>query len=79
LAKIEADANGDKAGLPDVYAMRAWGLEMGECKEVDPSNRPKYYNTQAEIWVDEMLRLRHFIGRHDLMERFFEEDAAGKR
>jgi hypothetical protein len=79
LAKIEADANRDKTGLPNIYAMRAWGLEMTQCKDVDPSNRFKYYNTEAEISTDEMLRLRHFLDRHDLMEKFIEEDAAGKR
>jgi hypothetical protein len=79
LAKIEADANGDKTGLPNIYTMRAWGIEMTQCKDVDPSNRFKYFNTEAEIFTDEMLRLRHFLDRHDLMEKFIEEDAAGKR
>jgi len=79
LAKIEADANGDKTGLPNIYTMRAWGVEMTQCRDVDPSNHSKYYNTEAEIATDEMLRLRHFLDRHDLMEKFFEEDAAGKR
>jgi len=59
--------------------MRAWSEEMGQCLDVDPGNRFKYYNTGAEINSDEMIRLRHFLDRHDLMEKFFEEDAAGKR
>jgi hypothetical protein len=79
LAKIEADANGDKGGLPAIYVIRAWALEMTQCKDVDPSNRFKYYNTESEISTEEMLRLRHFIDRHDLLAKFIEEDSAGKR
>ena len=79
LATIEADASGEKTGLPNIYVMRAWSVEMGQCKDVDPGNRFKYYNTQAEIATDEMLRLRHFLDRHDLLGKFIEEDAAGKR
>ena len=79
LAQIEADANGDKTGLPTIYVIRAWGLEMTQCKDVDSINRSKYFNTEAEISTEEMLRLRHFLDRHDLLEKFIDEDAAGKR
>ena len=79
LAQIEADAKDSNKGLPSLEVIRAWGSEMHNCQEVDPENSHKYYNTQSEIVTEELLRLRNFIVRHDLWDKFLEEDAAGKR
>jgi len=52
---------------------------MGACQDVDPSNRFKYYNTESEITTELMVRLQHFIIRHQLRDEYLAEDAAGKR
>ena len=79
FAEIEADAKGSNKGLPTLAVIRAWHSEMMDCQDVDPDNRYKYSNTHSEITAEELLRLRHFMDRHDLWEKFIAEDAAGKR
>lgn len=79
LAQIEADAKGSNNTLPTVDVIMAWSSEMYKCKDVDPTNHLKYYNTDSEITTERMLRLEHFLDRHDLRQKFMAEDAAGLR
>lgn len=55
-----------------------WFDEMQACEKVDPPNKSKYYNTEAEITAVQALRLLNFIRRRGLAEQFIAEDA-GKR
>lgn len=69
----------DSSRQPVFRLLTEWSHEMAECEHVDPSNQLRYYNTEYEIDALESKRLLHFIVRHDLMDKFVEEDAAGKR
>jgi hypothetical protein len=79
FAQIEADAKAGNDTLPTVDVIGAWHTEMHDCEAVDPANRVRYYNTESEIIVEQMLRLQHFVSRHQLHSQFLAEDAAGKR
>jgi hypothetical protein len=76
LAKLDADAKGP---LPTVHVIGAWHSEMHDCEDVDPNNRVNYYSTEIAIVTEYMLRLQHYLDRHDLSDKFLAEDAAGKR
>jgi hypothetical protein len=53
--------------------------EMESCYKVDPPNAKKYQDTEVEDVVIQATRMRRFIQRHQLWDKFLEEDAAGKR
>jgi hypothetical protein len=75
LSKI----GGESSALPKYDVIMRWTSEMGDCQDVDPSNKFKYYNTQAEIIAEQQICLSHFLVRHQLWQKFIDEDAAGKR
>jgi hypothetical protein len=75
LAKIE----GPSGTLPGYLTLVSWSHEMGECTSVDPDNHALYFNVVGEIGSEELIRLEHFLDRHALLEKFIEEDKAGKR
>jgi hypothetical protein len=75
LSKMENDSMSDVT----VLTILAWEHEMQQCKDVDPANQDKYYNTQNEAIAAESIREANFIARAGLWERFVAEDAAGKR
>jgi hypothetical protein len=77
LDQIEASRDGTT--LPNYDVLDAWGTEMSNCYHVDPDHRFKYYNTEMEIYTAQLLRLQHFLQRHDLWQKFRDEDAAGQR
>jgi hypothetical protein len=56
-----------------------WQLELLDCRAVDHQNVWRYYNTAGEIESLQEHRLYNFIDRHDMWQKFLEEDAAGKR
>jgi hypothetical protein len=59
--------------------MDGWLREMGDCDKVDPNNHSNYHDTEAEITVEDALRMEGFIQRHGLWNKFIDEDTAGKR
>jgi hypothetical protein len=77
LAQLEVDARSNT--LPTVDVIRTWSSGMMKCEDVDAANRLKYYDTESEIITERMLRLEHFLDRHDLWQKFKAEDAAGVR
>ena len=56
-----------------------WLHEMVACAAVDPNNRTDYVATENHILLVRGSRMDEFIRRHELMGKFYEEDAAGKR
>lgn len=78
LATIEENNDGSPE-IPAYRVLSKWSYAMSDCEKVDPDNRRKYYNTRAEILATQQSRLLNFIDRHDLYNKFLEEDAAGKR
>jgi hypothetical protein len=65
--------------LPAVSIMDEQRGEMMDCLIVDPSRQLEYRNTTNEISAAVITRYRHFLWRHNLMDQFVKEDAAGKR
>ena len=53
--------------------------EMIACNDVDPPNTTEYYNTASLTFAAMAARMNKFIQRHQLWDKFLEEDAAGKR
>ena len=71
----------DKDKLMDVTdgVLTKWAKEMRSCEAVDQTNHNRYYNTRAEIGAEQYIRLSDFVVRHNLWDKFVEEDAAGQR
>jgi hypothetical protein len=65
--------------LPGFHTMTERYKEMEHCTQVDHANEVQYYNTSSEIQANQLTRLFNFVQRHDLWDKFIEEDAAGKR
>ncbi|MGA9965133.1 MAG: hypothetical protein WBQ10_08005 [Terriglobales bacterium] len=65
--------------LPDFHTLSAWGEEMRDCIAVDPPNHKDYYNVFGEVASAKLESLEGFLIRHDLWDKFIEEDKAGKR
>jgi hypothetical protein len=78
MSKLEQP---DEHGTDDVsYAtLRDWRNEMRKCEVVDRANAVRYYNAMAESQAEQMNRMRDFLERHNLLDEFLAEDAAGKR
>lgn len=53
--------------------------EMHDCAAVDEEHRNSYERLGAMFQMEFEQRLLDFVTRHDLMEKFLSEDAAGKR
>ena len=64
------------APFTELYKRNA---EMAECEKVDSSGLNRYYNTMGENNAEKVLRLRHFLERHNMYQEFLTEDAQGKR
>jgi hypothetical protein len=75
LAKLEGSAGAS----PDFVTLEHRSQEMDDCISVDPANHAKYYNVESEILAAQAQRLLSFISRHELYDKFIEEDKAGKR
>jgi hypothetical protein len=76
LAKIE---EGDSPKLPTFNVLTKWVSEMDDCQKVDPDNVGKYVTATSEIDVFQATRLANFLTRHDMWQKFLDEDAAGQR
>ncbi len=76
LSKIE---EGDSPVLANWAVLSQWDTEMTDCQKVDVAHRWDYYNLAAEISATQGSRMYHFMERHDMWQKFLEEDAAGKR
>ena len=72
-----ADMDSSKRLTYEVLTRRE--REMLECEKVDDPNLDLYYNTAVDMDEEALLRLVHFLDRHQLLGKFREEDAAGKR
>jgi hypothetical protein len=75
LDKLEGSAD----PLPTFVTLNRWSLEMADCGSVDPANDTRYYNVRAEITAIQVTRFLDFLARHELFDKFIEEDNAGKR
>ena len=54
-------------------------LEMANCDAVDRDREIVYVETAARFNMKQMVRLLDFVKRHELLDQFRAEDAAGKR
>ena len=54
-------------------------VEMGTCAAVDPSYTERYSDAGTGLQAVIADRFAHFLERHNLMNQFLDEDAAGKR
>jgi hypothetical protein len=79
LSKLEQVGVPDPIDYISFQELTEWLGEMGECKHVDPNHRNQYYNTEAEIESVRVIRLQTFLLLHGLMDKFYAEDAQGKR
>jgi hypothetical protein len=80
LTRVEGGVvDRNRQTLPDYKGLEKWDREMSDCEKVDSDNQWRYYNTRAEIAGEEIVRLTNFLDRHQLLGKFREEDAAGKR
>jgi hypothetical protein len=59
--------------------LRGWFNEMNDCESVDPERQIQYYNTKSETHTEQLMRLEHFILRHNLWDQFIAEDTQGNR
>jgi hypothetical protein len=59
--------------------LRGWFNEMNDCESVDPDRQIQYYNTKSETHTEQLMRLEHFILRHNLWDQFITEDEQGNR
>jgi hypothetical protein len=73
-SKIES-----KLGLPEVGILQKWTSEMEDCMTVDSQHQLQYVFTASEVDTETVLRMMHFLQRHNMLEDFKTEDAAGKR
>jgi hypothetical protein len=82
-AELERTTNGvpnrtEMEKLP-IIEVRARSREMFQCEDVDPARKESYldagrfyHNVQADRWYE-------FLLRHNLIDQFEQDDAAGKR
>jgi hypothetical protein len=59
--------------------LHAWADEMVDCMAVDGASLKDYGDTSNMARITYGDRAEHFISRHNLMDQFIAEDAAGKR
>jgi hypothetical protein len=60
--------------------LEGYRTEMGACSVVDSNDYfVKYFEVLALIDAELRDRLEHFMTRHNLVNQFAEEDAAGQR
>jgi hypothetical protein len=76
--KVEQNPT-DPGSLPHYSVLTDWSIEMDDCEKVDPENARKYTTTETEIAYIQLGRLRHFIQRHQMWDKFLAEDDADKR
>jgi hypothetical protein len=71
----------DGKGTNDVVfnTLGGWQREMSKCQVVDPENYSQYRNAGSEAMAESASRTLAFIMRHNLVNQFLDEDAAGKR
>jgi hypothetical protein len=78
---------GKDHGLDDIPydILGSMSSEMTSCIFVEKANRshpesgPDYYELTVELEKQQAERLTRFLIRHELWQKFSEEDAAGKR
>jgi hypothetical protein len=78
LSKLEEPGSTSLANVT-FNELNGWGKEMSDCGKVDPEFHFRYYNTDGEATNEQVLRLEHFLDRHNLFDQFIAEDAQGKR
>jgi|SRR4029077_8454721 hypothetical protein len=76
LSKIE---QGDSPALAKFDVLSQWSTEMIDCQKVDPTHSWDYNNLGWEISTTQATRMLSFIHRHDMWQKFLNEDAAGQR
>ncbi|MDP9161979.1 MAG: hypothetical protein M3O09_17355 [Acidobacteriota bacterium] len=74
LAQLESSGS-----LPNYRTLQGWNHEMGECSSVDSENQARYFNVRAEVVAEQASRVEEFLSRHNLYDKFIEEDNMGKR
>ena len=69
------------SGVEDVNysTLVGWENEMAGCEAVDRPNEFMYQSALSEISTFQKVRLLGFLSRHNLLNKFYEEDEAGKR
>ena len=75
LPKLEGERNLVAASSE----LNGWRQEMNDCMKVDPAFSDRYYSTTSEAGIEKLLRLEHFLYRHNLYDSFLAEDAHGQR
>jgi hypothetical protein len=65
--------------LPDIEVLQKWNSELRDCMKADPQNRLQYFITVDEVDGETLLRMMHFLQRHNTLKDFVNEDDAGKR
>jgi hypothetical protein len=75
-AKLEDSASASSVS----YNMLAdWADEMKDCAKVDPAGHSLYENVEEEAVDRILVRYLRFLQRHNLLNQFVAEDAAGAR
>ena len=62
-----------------IEVLQKWNSELRDCMKVDPQNRLQYFVTVDEVDGETLLRMMHFLQRHNTLKDFVNEDDAGKR
>jgi hypothetical protein len=65
--------------LPATKVLQKWNSELQDCMKVDPQNRLQYFVTVDEVDGEILVRMMHFLQRHNTLKDFVSEDDAGKR
>jgi hypothetical protein len=71
LSQIEAGASTATYGVLSNMA-----VEMNNFADVDPDNEKRYRNTMSESIATQELRLAKFVHRHQLWNKFLEEECS---
>jgi hypothetical protein len=79
--EADKDHNAQNSTVANLTAKElfARGMEMRDCLTTD-STRSKNYTATATTYIELFSeRVNSFMRRHNLMDQFFAEDAAGER
>lgn len=80
-SKLSAPAEDWAHSANDISSktLNIWLKEMNACVVVDPNTRHEYVGTENYIQLVRGDRQGDFLRRHNLTDKFYEEDAAGER
>jgi hypothetical protein len=63
----------------DYFTINNWAGEMLDCGVLIPRISGSTTMSPERVHGEKVLRLEHFLDRHNLYDKFIEEDKAGKR